>query len=313
MFEDTTTYEGDPADGSTAPTLEEPATPALETPQASPPGPRPGPSPTRPRGALRTVVLGATLSAVLASMLTYGLVEIAVPRGDGGTPAAATASATPAAGTLASVTQTASIVDIAAAMKDSVVTVTTEGASGFSPFSVPTTGVGSGIVISADGIILTNDHVVSGSQSLIVTLADGQEVAATVIASDPTHDLAVIKADATGLKPAKLGDSSKLTVGEVAIAIGSPLGTFTQTVTQGIVSGLDRSIDVSNGRARSTHLTGLIQTDAAINPGNSGGPLLDGAGNVIGIVTAEASNAQGVGFAIPINAAKSLIEQASAA
>ena len=122
------------------------------------------------------------------------------------------------------------------------------------------------------------------------------------------HDLALIKIDATGLTPVTLGDSSAVAVGQMAIAIGSPLGTFTDSVTQGIVSGTDRSITVGDQATRvQEDLSGLIQTDAAINPGNSGGPLLDAAGSVIGIVTATASGAQDMGFAIPINQAKSLI------
>jgi S1-C subfamily serine protease len=116
---------------------------------------------------------------------------------------------------------------------------------------------------------------------------------------------------ATGLKAAKLGDSSALQVGELAIAIGSPLGTFTDTVTSGIVSGLNRSVTVGEAGSQVTQdLTGLIQTDAAINPGNSGGPLLDASGAVIGLVTASSSSAQGIGFAIPINQAKQMIATA---
>ncbi len=131
---------------------------------------------------------------------------------------------------------------------------------------------------------------------------------ATVVATDAAHDLALVKVNATGLTPVTLGDSSSVQVGQLAIAIGSPLGTFTDSVTQGIVSGTDRTITVGDRTTRNTeNLTGLIQTDAAINPGNSGGPLLDVSGSVIGIITASASNSQGVGFAIPINQAKQLI------
>ena len=126
------------------------------------------------------------------------------------------------------------------------------------------------------------------------------------------HDLALVKVDANGLTPVTLGDSSAIQVGQMAIAIGSPLGTFTDSVTQGIVSGIDRSITVGDQASRSQEdLTGLIQTDAAINPGNSGGPLLDASGSVIGIVVASASSAQDMGFAIPINQAKSMIAAAT--
>src|SRR6185295_19583586 len=123
----------------------------------------------------------------------------------------------------------------------------------------------------------------------------------------------LIKVDATGLSPAKLGETSKIVVGQTAIAIGSPLGTFTETVTKGIVSALDRSIQVQDEETgRPVTLSGLIQTDAAINPGNSGGPLLNAAGEVVGVNTATAATAEGIGFAIPIKEAQSLIDQARA-
>jgi S1-C subfamily serine protease len=176
-------------------------------------------------------------------------------------------------------------------------------------------GIGSGIILTADGYILTNDHVVADSTSLSVMLEDGTPYPATIVRTltDGT-DLALIKIDATGLSAATIGDSSTIQVGETAIAIGSPLGTYTETVTKGIVSALDRTITVTD---ESTHqpstLTGLIQTDAAINPGNSGGPLLDATGSVIGLDTAVSADAQGLGFAIPISAAASLISQATGA
>jgi S1-C subfamily serine protease len=267
---------------------------------------------------IKAVLAAAVGAAVLASSITFGLVEVTQPAASTAlsTPAATAATATTAAagapaGALTSTTGDQVIATVAAEAEPSVVTIATVDATGFSPFAVPASGVGSGIIVSADGLILTNYHVVSGSSSLTVTLSDGKQVSGTVIATDPSKDLAVVRAGATGLTPATLATSSALAVGQLAIAIGSPLGTFTDTVTQGIVSGLDRSIDVTDDTGRgTTHLTGLIQTDAAINPGNSGGPLLDSSGKVIGIVTAQASNAQGVGFAIPISAAASLIAQA---
>jgi S1-C subfamily serine protease len=296
----------------------EPADAANPLPPAVPVSRQPA-APSRGGVGLTAVLATAVGAAVLASSMTFGLVELTRPgtaASPASTPAATTASATTTAATAAAANLTAATADdviakVAAAAEPSVVTIATEGASGFSPFSVPTSGVGSGIIISSDGLILTNYHVVSGSTSLTVTLSDGKTVSATVVTTDPTKDLAVVRANATGLTPATLATSTNLAVGQLAIAIGSPLGTFTDTVTQGIVSGLDRSIDVANDTGRgTTHLTGLIQTDAAINPGNSGGPLLDSSGAVIGIVTAQASDAQGVGFAIPISAAASLIAQA---
>ena len=178
---------------------------------------------------------------------------------------------------------------------------------------MPATGVGSGVILSSDGYILTNRHVVADSTSLTVELEDGTQYPATVVKISDDQDLALIKVEATGLTAAKIGSSSGLQVGQTAIAIGSPLGTFTETVTKGIVSALDRTItvtDESTGQPQT--LSGLIQTDAAINPGNSGGPLLDASGAVIGIDTAVSAQAEGLGFAIPIDAAASLIGQATA-
>ncbi len=136
--------------------------------------------------------------------------------------------------------------------------------------------MGSGIILTADGYTLTNRHVVEGSQSLTATLADGLEYPATVVTVSDTQDLALVKIDATGLSPATIGDSGAIEVGQTAIAIGSPLGTYTETVTKGIVSALDRTITVQDEQTgRPVTLKGLIQTDAAINQGNSGGPLLN--------------------------------------
>jgi S1-C subfamily serine protease len=203
---------------------------------------------------------------------------------------------------------------VAAAASASVVTIATDQAGASDPFtgSAGSTGSGSGFVVSGDGLILTNNHVINGATTIQVTFEDGRQLAGTVVAADAPNDLALVRVSSAGLTPLALGDPDAPLVGEVAIAIGSPLGTFSDTITQGIVSGVGRSIDVDVAGSRgSLHLTGLIQTDAAINPGNSGGPLLDAAGQVIGIVTASASNSQGVGFAIPIAVALPLINGAA--
>jgi S1-C subfamily serine protease len=256
-------------------------------------------------------VLGAAvLAAVLASGSTFALVELGLRPNDSTT----TSTATPTAnanltGSITSTPQDASAV--AAASLPSVVTITSQGTA-VTRFGRTTdaTGVGSGIVLTSDGSILTNNHVVENSNSLSVLLADGRTVSATVVRTDPEHDLAVIKADATGLTPAKLGDSASIKVGEVVLAIGSPLGTFTGSVTEGIISATNRTITVDDPSNRSGKtLTGLLQTDAAINPGNSGGPIVDGDGNVIGISTAGSTQANGLNFAIPIDAAKTIIAQ----
>ena len=247
------------------------------------------------------------MSAVLASTGTVAVLQGSI---------AGSPTATTPAGDVRTVTNVDAPEDITAvvaAARESVVTITADGMSSsrFSPFAVPTTGVGSGVILTADGYILTNRHVVDGSQSLTVTLFDGRDLPATIVRISDTTDLALIKIEATGLRAAPIGDSDALQVSQTAIAIGSPLGTYTETVTRGIVSGLDREITVTDqATRRQTTLDGLIQTDAAINPGNSGGPLLDGAGDVIGINTAVAASAEGLGFAIPISAANDLIDLA---
>ncbi len=167
-------------------------------------------------------------------------------------------------------------------------------------------GGGSGFIISSDGLILTNKHVVSNTgASYTVITENGKKYNATVLARDPNQDLAVVKIQATGLPTVALGNSDSLELGQTAIAIGNALGEFSNTVSVGVVSGLARTVTASapDTGAQET-ISNVIQTDAAINPGNSGGPLLNLAGQVIGINTAIASNAQNIGFAIPINTAK---------
>ncbi len=191
-------------------------------------------------------------------------------------------------------------------------TITSKGFSSRGFAQIPSTGVGSGIVLTADGFILTNKHVVTGSDSLTVELADGQQFPARIVKESDDTDLALIKIETTGLKPAVIGDASALKVGQTVVAIGSPLGTFTETVTKGILSGTGRTITVQDeATGRPVTLTDLLQTDAAINPGNSGGPLMDASGKVIGVNTAVSTNAEGLGFAIPIEAAASLIALAA--
>jgi Do/DeqQ family serine protease len=162
-------------------------------------------------------------------------------------------------------------------------------------------GIGSGVIVSPDGYILTNAHVVAGAQHLTVTLLDGRTFTGSVVGTDPATDLAVVKIPATGLPVAPLGNSSALAPGDWAIAIGNPYG-LNFTVTVGVISATGRTLA---GGPEET----FLQTDAAINPGNSGGPLVDTAGQVIGINTAKSAGAQGIGFAIPINTAKGIMQQ----
>jgi S1-C subfamily serine protease len=208
----------------------------------------------------------------------------------------------------------ADLTQVIAQARSSVVTITADGlsTSGFSPFGQPTGGIGSGVILSPDGYILTNRHVVEGSSSLSVELVTGEVLPATLVEMAKDRDLALVKVDATGLPAARIGDSGAIQVGQTAIAIGSPLGTYTETVTKGIISGLGRTVTVQDeATGQPTTLEHLIQTDAAINPGNSGGPLLDASGAVIGINTAVASSAEGLGFAIPISEAADLVSRAT--
>ena len=175
--------------------------------------------------------------------------------------------------------------------------------------SIPETGVGSGVIYNPNGWILTNRHVVEGGNALSVELKDGRVLTGEVYGIDTLTDLAIVKIEGTDLPTANLGDSDALEVGQLVIAIGSPLGTYSNTVTSGIVSAKGRSIAAEGS---TVPLNNLIQTDAAINPGNSGGPLLDAAGNVVGINTAIARDSTGIGFSIPINIAKPIMDQAVA-
>lgn len=170
---------------------------------------------------------------------------------------------------------------------------------------------GTGIIVSSDGYILTNKHVVSGAKSVQVITADGTTYDnVTVLGTDPLNDVAFLKIkDASGLAAVTLGDSSTVRVGQSVVAIGNALGQYQNTVTSGIISGLGRPVQAGDSTGSATEsLTDLFQTDASINPGNSGGPLLNMAGQVIGINTAVAQDAQGIGFSIPINATKGMLK-----
>jgi len=174
-------------------------------------------------------------------------------------------------------------------------------------------GTGSGFIFDSNGWILTNKHVVEGADEISVQLNDSRVFTGRVYGIDTLTDLAIVKIDATGLPAATLGSSEELQLGQLAIAIGNPLGNFENTVTTGVVSGLGRQIQAGDPTGTSSEqLNNLIQTDAAINPGNSGGPLINSAGQVIGINTAVNENAQGIGFAIPISVARPIAELALA-
>jgi serine protease Do len=294
-----------------APGADEPSAPAPSGPALADPAPAGDPVPERRRIRLAPVLAAAFLSAVLASGGTALAVRQLAPSP---TPALS-AGVVSATMTGATSVQNADLTEVIAQARRSVVTITADGlsTSGFSPFGQPTSGIGSGVILTQDGYILTNRHVVEGSSSLSVELETGEVLPATLVEMANDRDLALVKVDATGLVSARIGDSGSIRVGQTAIAIGSPLGTYTETVTRGIVSGLGRTVTVQDeATGRPTTLEGLIQTDAAINPGNSGGPLLDASGAVIGINTAVASSAEGLGFAIPIAEAAELVTRATA-
>lgn len=191
----------------------------------------------------------------------------------------------------------------------SVVGITTVETQTVWPFNTQdVSGVGSGVIIDSNGYILTNSHVIAdgNAKELKVLFENGEKVDGTVLWNDAALDLAIVKVNVNNLPVAELGDSDELEIGELAVAIGNPLGLeFERTVTSGIISGLNRSVTVENRVV----IDNLIQTDASINPGNSGGPLLNGKGQVIGINTAKVSSGEGMGFAIPINEAKTIIQR----
>lgn len=302
-----------PGGGQTPPHWIEPAYGRLP-PQVTPPA-----APVRKprRGALvASVVAVSLLSAGLASGGTYALLEMSgrLDRTVTGAPAQPTIQSvdTEPASENVTVNESSAITEAASAISPAVVTITSmaEGTP-TDPFSLPQTGVGSGIIYDADGWILTNRHVVCGADTLRVVLADGRPFTGTTYGVDTLTDLAIVRIRGDALPVAAVGNSRELKPGQLAVAIGSPLGEFTNTVTSGVISALGRpiTVDDSCGEGQRT-LRNLIQTDAAINPGNSGGALVNATGRVIGVNTAVAGDAQGIGFAIPINIAKPIMEQA---
>jgi putative serine protease PepD len=278
---------GTPTTPAAAPDFDPPRPPAAATRR------------TRDRKAGRFVV-GVAIGALVGASVAGGIVAVA---DDGGSaaPAVATATVTPVA------TSTNAIAALVKKVEPSVVSIH-DDVTQTDQFGQTQSGqaAGSGFVLTADGYIVTNNHVIDGATNITVDFHDGSTVDAKVVAADPRSDLAVLKVDQTGLAPLPLGASSALQVGDQLVAIGNALDlSGGPTVTTGIVSATGRSLDEENG----VSLSDMIQTDTAINPGNSGGPLLNMAGEVVGINTAVAGEAQNIGFAISIDHAKSLIEQ----
>ena len=206
-----------------------------------------------------------------------------------------------------------SIAEVADKVSKSVVSiVTSTKTTDFFGQSQNSSAAGTGIIVTEDGYIITNKHVINGANKVTVVLDDGTTYEnVKVVAIDPLNDVAYLKIDdASGLTAAKLGDSKTITVGQQVIAIGNALGQYQNTVTSGIISGIGRSVTASDGTSYNTEtLTDMIQTDAAINSGNSGGPLVNAAGEVIGINTATSTSAENMGFAIPISSTKGMLQQ----
>jgi len=266
----------------------------------------PPPSP-RAAGSLRLAVGAAFLAAALSSAGTAALLlgaspaaeEAAVPAATPGSPAGEPPSST----ALARVDSGEAVAAVAAAIEPSVVTI-----------SDPTDargGGGSGFVVSADGLVLTTTVVARRDVAYAVLLHDGSQVSARLVAADAARGLVLLRADAADLTPARLARGTSLAVGQLVVAVGSPLGEFTDTVTSGIVSSVGRSIDLRDpASGQRVSLSGLIQTDAAINAGSSGGPLLEAGGTVVGVIATSAGSGRGIGFAIPIDAAAELLDRA---
>ncbi|HWJ03967.1 MAG TPA: trypsin-like peptidase domain-containing protein [Verrucomicrobiae bacterium] len=258
-------------------------------------------------GLLYTVVGSLLGGLIILALVTNGTIKINVPVVPAATSAPAATTSTPSTPTPIVNSGTTPVVSIADRLGPAVVGVVNKvDASGSQMFGASGGGTGSGVIFDAKGYIVTNNHVVAGANQLEVVLADGRRVAAKLVGTDARTDLAVIKIEADKLTVANFGDSDKLRVGELAVAIGNPLGEdYYGSVTAGIISATQRTIQVD-----STQYIDLLQTDAAINPGNSGGALINGQGEVIGInsVKIGGTKVEGMGFAIPSNTVQRVIK-----
>lgn len=206
--------------------------------------------------------------------------------------------------------ESSAIIDVVDHIKPAVVSIaTSRNVLDFFGRVVEEKGGGTGFIITADGLIVTNKHVVADKNATYtVFTSDGKNFKAEVVDRDPLNDLAILSIKASGLPTVNLGSSQDLKVGQWVIAIGNALGEFSNSVTVGVISAKDRKITATGGGGISEQLSGLLQTDAAVNPGNSGGPLVNLAGQVVGINTAVAGGAENIGFAIPIDTARKAID-----
>ena len=282
------------------------------------PPPAPAPKPPRKRRVLQVGRAAAALVLLLVVLLsgaagfTGGLIAMRVLAVPTSIPTEAVVTAAPTDSAIPTLTFAdgnasktgLSVAEIASIAAPSVVEIRTKGTVIVRGRSYAVEGAGSGVILTKDGYIVTNHHVIDGAETITVKLSDGTAYDAVLMGSDATMDIAVLRIAATALPVATLGQSAKLIVGDTAVAIGNPLGELGGTVTQGIISSLDRQIDLDG------NTMDLLQTDASINPGNSGGGLFNAQGQLIGIVVAKSSGSglEGLGFAIPIDHVKTLIE-----
>jgi putative serine protease PepD len=275
-------------------------------PPTAPTGTLPPPGPaSRPRHTLRAGLVGGVVGAVVAGGVAFATVQLTDDSG------AAVATTKPAASVLNLPAAVAGDFDVHAVLDkigNAVVSIEVGTQRGNNIFN---NGAGSGFIVSSDGFVLTNNHVVDGSNAITVKFADGTTEKATVVGTSAQHDVAVLKInDIHGATPLKLADTTNLRVGDDVLAIGNALDLGdSPTVTLGIVSAKGRSIDTQSETGAAEHLTGLIQTDAAINPGNSGGPLVNASAEVVGINSAGVQGANNIGFAIDINSVKDIVTQ----
>jgi putative serine protease PepD len=246
---------------------------------------------------LPRIVLAAILSLAVAGGGAAGAGTVILLDGSQPATPSSVAPATTVSHTTIDLEQ--AVTSVTASAQGSVVTILTGS------------GSGSGFIVSSSGEIVTSAHVIDGGGAITAVLRDGSQLPATLVRTDAVHDVALLHVTASGL-PALTLASGEVKIGESLIAMGTALGEFPNTVTVGIVSGLERSIDVGVGRAAHS-LSGLFQTDAALNPGMSGGPLLNIAGEVVGVNTAVAGNAQGIGFAEPVSAVIALLQAPTSA
>ncbi len=279
--------------------------PSEATPDQAPDSPPPA-NRSYGRGLIAVVLITSLVAAVLGAGGTY-----LAMRAWGAFDAAPVAPSNGSSQNISIESDSSTIIAAVNKVSPAVVQIVANDGAG-------NTAVGAGVIFDVRGWILTNKHVVTGAKTITIRLQDDRRVAGTTYGVDTLTDLAIVRVDGVfTVTAAPMGDSSTLQVGQMAIAIGSPLGlAYPNSASEGIVSALGRDISVGGDTPATANVTtslhGLIQTDAAVNPGNSGGPLVDAAGRVVGITTASAESATGIGFAIPINTAKPIMQQALA-